>query len=62
MEVTNTPPIDPDSTDTTLSLPSAPVAYQWPEVAIWYLGTRMSSSNREQVVAQMQQLHDSTTT
>jgi hypothetical protein len=55
-EVKNTPPIDPDSTDTTLSLPSAPVAYQWPEVAIWYLGTRMPSSRREQVVAEMQQL------
>jgi hypothetical protein len=55
-EVLTTPPIDPDSTDTTLTPPAAPVAYQWPEVAIWYLGERMSSSKREKVVAQMQQL------
>ncbi len=55
-EVLTTPPIDPDSTDTTLTPPAAPVAYRWPEVAIWYLGERMPSSNREKVVAQMQQL------
>jgi hypothetical protein len=55
-EVTTAPPVDPDSTDTPVTPPAPPVAYQWPEVSLWYLGTHMSSSRREQVVAQMQQL------
>lgn len=55
-EVETAPPVDPDSTDTTLTPPAPPVAYQWPEVSLWYLGTHMPASKREQVVAQMQQL------
>lgn len=55
-EVVSAPPIDPDSNDTALAPPTAPTAYQWPEVALWYLGTRVSSGRREEIVSQMQQL------
>ena len=55
-EVTSAPPIDPDSSDTALTPPSAPSAYEWPEVAMWYLGTRISSQHREDIVSQREQL------
>lgn len=55
-EVTSAVPVDPDSSDAALSPPSAPSAYQWPEVVLWYLGTRVSSQHREDIVSQQQQL------
>jgi hypothetical protein len=55
-EVTSAPPIDPDSGETALTPAPAPDAYQWPEVAIWYLGTQITSQHREDIVSQREQL------
>lgn len=69
-EVSSAPPIDPDSNDTALAPPSAPSAYKWPEIAMWYLtvkevgrlgrtvevATQISSQHREDIVSQTEQL------
>jgi hypothetical protein len=55
-EVTSAPPIDPDSGDTALAAPPSPVAFQWPDVSMWYLGTQITSQHREDIVSQREQL------
>jgi hypothetical protein len=55
-EVRSAPPIDPDSNETALAPPSAPSAFEWPEVAMWYLDTHTSSQHREKIVSQQEQL------
>jgi hypothetical protein len=55
-EVTSAPPVDPESSETALTPPSAPSAYEWPEIQMWYLGTRLSSQHREDIVSQIGQL------